>query len=358
MHPPIGHAAILRELRDLAGRDDPPHALLLAGAEATGRTFLARHFALMLNCESGQPPAGASLFADEPPPTAEKPCGECRPCRLIAAHNHPDVIALGPGDTLCQPRSGESGHAAHPDSRDIRICQVRGLVDLSARYPLEARYRTIIIEPAERLGRDAAHAMLKTLEEPPGHSVFILVSAAPEELIETIRSRCRRIDVPFVHRDEIQQGLIDRGVAPDIAERAAIEARGRPARAIAFAEQPDLMDDHARFLERCAAMAAAPVSDRLRYAEDLAGRWRRDRRAVGAELDAWEAFWEARLRLAAHEENTEALPRIVEALRAIQRARQDLMAQVQAQPALELMLLQFPRITLEEPTEELTPANA
>jgi DNA polymerase III subunit delta' len=358
MHPPIGHPGILRELHDLARHDDPSHAIMLVGPQGTGRTMLALRFAALLNCESGSPPAGASLFGEEAVPGGERPCGQCRSCRLIFSSAHPDVVVLEPGDTLCKPRSGESAHAAHPDSRDIRICQVRGLVELSARYPVEASFRTVIIEPAERLGRDAAHAFLKTLEEPPGHTVFVLVTSAPEEIIETIRSRCRRIDVMLVPRDEIEQGLLQRGVAPDIAFRAATEARGRPARAISFAEQPDLMDDHARFLQRCATIAAQGMVERFKYAEDLAERWRRDRRAVHAELDAWEAFWEARLRLQAHEADRSDIAATLQALRAVVAAREDLFTQVLARTALDRMLLHFPRTTLEEASEELAPANA
>lgn len=349
MAPVIGHAAIVRELRELAESDRLVHAVMLVGPEGTGRTRLAMAYALLLNCE-GSAPAGASLFGD--PVGGDKPCGSCRPCRLIEGGKHPDVVMLGPGDTLCQPRAGESGHPSHPDSRDIRICQVRGLVDLSARYPLEARTRVVVIEPAERLGRDAAHALLKTLEEPLGHTVFVLVTSAPEQIIETVRSRCRRIDVRLVPRADIESGLLDRGIQDATAKRAAAEARGRPALAIAFAAQPDLMDDRARFLERCATIAAADLTERLNYAGDLAERWRRDRRAVSHEVDAWEAFWEARLREASVGADEATTRAALEALRAVGRAREDLLAQVQVRPALELMLLHFPRITLGPLTTE------
>lgn len=359
MQPPIGHTAIVRELRDLASREDPSHALLLVGPEGTGRTFLATQYALLLNCEGSEPqPASAGLFGDEPVVNTNVPCGACRPCRLILAGGHPDIVRLGPGDTLCRPRAGESSHPSHPDSRDIRICQVRGLSELVARFPIEAHYRVVIIEPAERLGHDAAHAILKTLEEPPGHTALVLVTSAPEAIIETIRSRCRRIDVPLVPRDEIEQGLLARGTDAAVADRAAMEARGRPAKALAFAAQPDLMDDRVRFLERCANIAAAGLGERIKYAETLSDRWRRDRRSVSTELDAWESFWEAKLRIGAHEGGEPPISAILQALRAVIRAREDLLAQVQARPALELMLLHFPRTTLEEPTEELAQANA
>ena len=368
MPPLIGHGRILRELRALAASDEPPHALLLAGPEGVGRTALAVYYALLLNCERLNPPvtAGASLFGDDTLSQLEKttgdvePCGECRHCRLIEEGAHPDIITLGPGDALCPPRDGER-HPKHPDSRDIRICQVRGLIDLAARYPFEARYRMVIIDPADRLYREgaAAHTILKTLEEPPGHTVFCLVTAAPEALLETIISRCRRIDVAPVPRAEIEAGLIARGIEPGLAQRASAASHGRPGAAIRFAEQPDLMGDRARLLERCARVASEGTAERFKYANDLAERWRKDRAPVQVELDTWEAFWEERLRNGASEEATrDALTGALEALNAIKQVRENLLVNVIPRTAFELMLLSFPRATLTISPEEEPVAHA
>jgi DNA polymerase-3 subunit delta' len=365
MLPVIGHEPIQRELRALASSDVPPHALLLDGPEGTGRTQLALFYAKLLNCESRPGAARTpSLFASldevpsEPLAPGDLPCGRCRPCTLIEAGGHPDIIRVGPGDTLCHPRAGESSHASHADSRDIRICQVRGMIDLASRFPLEASQRVIIVEPAERLGHDAAHTILKTLEEPPGHTVFVLVTAAPDQILETILSRCRRIEVRPVARQEIEDGLIARGVEPALAARAAAEARGRPARAIAYSERPDLMDDRGRLLDRCAKIAAARTIERFNYAEDLSRRWRSDRNQVLAEIDVWEAFWEERLRSAAETGDEPAAEGALAALHAVGTVRDDLQANVIARAALELMLLNFPRTTLDLPREEEAPAHA
>ncbi len=357
----IGHGGILRELAALAASVEPPHALIFAGPEGTGRTILARHWAQLLNCErrpGGDVAPGRSLFGDEPaaaPGSATVPCGECRPCRHIAEGNHPDLIVLGPGDTLCRPRATDSGHASHAQSRDIRICQVRGVIELVARYPYEATNRVIVVEPSDKLGRDASHTILKTLEEPPGHTYFVLVTAAPEAMLETIISRCRRIDVRPVPRAEIEDGLLARGIEPALAARAAGESRGRPARAIAFAAHPDLMGDRERLLARCAKVASGRLTERFTYARDLQERWQRDRVPVLTELDAWEVFWETRLRESAAPGTGQANGQasFVDALKAVTRARADLQANVVTRGALELMLLCFPSLTLaESPGEE------
>ena len=364
----IGHDSILRELRSLAALDDPPHAILFAGADGTGRTALAIEYARLLNCERLHPPvtAGASLFGDDalsalsvPDDSPVEACGECRQCRLIDDGAHPDIIVLGPGDTLCKPRDGDS-HPKHPDSRDIRICQVRGLIDLVSRYPFEARYRMVIIDPADRLYREgqAAHTILKTLEEPPGHTIFALVTSAPESMLETILSRCRRIEVRHVPRAEIEQGLLARGVEPGMAARAAEASHGRPGLAIQFAGSPNLMGDKDRLLERCARYSGETLGERFRYARQLAERFRENRPGVLAELDVWEGFWEERLRLAAAERDSASAAGAVEALNAIKQVREDLTANVMARSAFELMLLSFPRVTLPITREEEPAAYA
>ena len=175
--------------------------------------------------------------------------------------------------------------------------------------------------------------------------MLALVSAAPEALLETIRSRCRLLPVSLVPDEAIAAGLRERGFPPDVAERAAAESRRRPADAIAFAEQPDLMDDRGRLLERCAAVAADGAAARMAYAGDLAERWRRDREPVLAELDCWESFWEEHLRGDADAPGERARGALA-ALRAVAGARRDLEAQVTARMALELMLLRFPAGTL------------
>jgi len=113
-----------------------------------------------------------------------------------------------------------------------------------------------------------------------------------------------------------------------------------------------LMGDRERLLARCEKVAAARTSERFAYAAELTDVWRRDRAGVAVALDTWEVFWEERLRQAATGEGKPLASEIVEALKAISQARADLQAQVQARPALELMLLAFPTVTLEGHPEE------
>ncbi len=347
----IGHRAIRRELRAFAGSETPPHALLFSGPRGLGRTALALEYAALLNCESEDRIPGSRG-------AAAPPCGKCRACRLIRERHHADLLLVGPGDAYCRPRAADSGHDRHPDSRDIRICQIRGIIEAVSRYPVEGRFRSVVIEPAERLGRDAAHALLKTLEEPPEHTIFVLVTGAPEVILETIRSRCRTMEVRPVARKELEEGLIARGVEPGLAGRAAAQARGRPVAAIAFAAAPEDMEVRDRLLDRCRRVAAEQhAGPRLAYAEDLADRWRRDRESVAPELAAWESFWESRLQSSAADR--EAARRALEALTILGRTRKDLTRQVLVRPLFDAMLLGFPTVTLDrELNQEATSDDA
>jgi DNA polymerase-3 subunit delta' len=337
----IGHGALAGELKSLAASPAPPHAMLVQGPESTGKRPLVRLHAMLLNClerEKRQP--------------SDLPCGECRPCRLIASGNHADYVEVGIGETLCRPRPGAGDHS-HETTRNILICQVRGLIDMVSRFPLEAAVRVAVIEPAEKLTLDAQNALLKVLEEPPDRTAIVLVTAAPQDLLETIVSRCRRVDVRPVPRAEIESALLGRGIEAGIAARSAEQARGRPGIALALARQPDLLDDRERLLHRCAEIAAAPISRRFEHAQDLARRWRSDPQGVLKELGAWEEFWEIALREAAVSGAAESIP-AARALQAIAACRDDLLFNVIPQATLERMVLGFPRRTLEpQRAEEL-----
>ena len=173
-----------------------PHALLLRGASGRGKAMFAGRLAASLLCGSDA-----------------APCGECASCRLCAAGSHPDRIEVG----------------LAPDRREIVVDQIRALIDsvgLTARF---GRWKVVIVDPAGAMNRHAANTLLKTLEEPPGAAVFILVSSNHAQLFPTIRSRCQRIDFPVPDPAIALEWL--RGRVPE-PEAALALARGAPIGAV------------------------------------------------------------------------------------------------------------------------------
>ena len=146
--------------------DQLPHALLLAGPPGVGK----RRFALAL---------GAGLLCQNP--AEGLACGHCRACALMAAGTHPDWTWLAPE---------EKGKA-------IKIDDVRALVQSMAQTSQQGGRKLVVLEPAEAMNRNSANALLKTLEEPSGATVLLLISDNPSRLLPTIRSRCQRLEFPL-----------------------------------------------------------------------------------------------------------------------------------------------------------------
>jgi DNA polymerase III subunit delta' len=146
--------------------DQLPHALLLAGPPGVGK----RRFALAL---------GAGLLCQTP--SEGVACEHCRTCVLMAAGTHPDWAWLAPE---------EKGKA-------IKIDDIRALVLSMAQTSQQGGRKLVVLEPAEAMNRNSANALLKTLEEPSGATVLLLISDNPARLLPTIRSRCQRLEFPL-----------------------------------------------------------------------------------------------------------------------------------------------------------------
>ena len=349
------------------------HAYLFAGPERVGKATAARRFAQALNCDrhpgnqdsGGQgflaPPENADELGKarlrEDADTVSAPCGECRTCRLIAEDKHADVEFVGVGG-ICD----ETEHRDHgaDGSRDIRICQIRRLEKVVSRSPFEARYRVIIIDPADALTQEAANAFLKTLEEPPPSVVLVLVTAREAALRETVRSRCRRVGFSGVPRAEIEAALQERWQAePELASRLARLAQGRLGWAVAALEDERLLIDRDEVMDEIEALLAGGDEERFGYAASLGARYSRDPATVRSSLAVWDAWWGDVLLVAAGQESlaaeTERLDTLrlhaaqykvagaVTALNAVADARRHLEEHASPTLALEVMLLELPR---------------
>jgi len=169
---------------------DIASAYLFEGPEGVGKATLALEFAKALNCEDPE----------------VRPCNRCRTCRMISGFSHLDLIVLLPGDPEeWMEEIGKDGRIRPPSydpTREISINQIRELKKELSKAPYEARYRVVLILNAENLSLEAQNAFLKTLEEPPPRTTFLLISSQPEKVLPTIVSRARRVKFAPLDEDE------------------------------------------------------------------------------------------------------------------------------------------------------------
>ncbi|MCJ1884443.1 DNA polymerase III subunit delta' [Pseudomonas sp. LA21] len=145
--------------QQLSGRERHAHAYLLHGPAGIGKRVLADNLVHLLLCQK---------------PTDGKACGHCKACQLLAAGTHPDFFLLEPEEP----------------EKPIRVDQVRELVDFVVQTAQLGGRKVVLLEPAEAMNLNAANALLKSLEEPSGNTVLLLISHQPSRLLPTIKSRC------------------------------------------------------------------------------------------------------------------------------------------------------------------------
>ncbi|MCY4511147.1 MAG: DNA polymerase III subunit [Acidobacteria bacterium] len=261
-----GHAAVRRLLARAVARDRLPPSLVLSGPDGVGKRQVAVGLAELLNCEAVRD-AGAGV---------PESCGACPPCRRIARGVHADVLAVAPGDT-----------------GTIKVDAVRGVVEQAAYRPFEGRRRVVIVDDADRLVAEAQNALLKTLEEPPPASVFLLVTHRPHLLLPTVRSRCPELRFGSLAPDEVVDVLVGEcGVAPPAAPAVAAAADGSVARALEAGSDEYLQAREPAAAALRALAAAPPPKRRLEAGKDLVGPRRAksspatDREAVTRRLRA------------------------------------------------------------------------
>ena len=233
----LGHNRLIGLLkRSVAGGSLPP-SLLFAGPAGVGKRKTAVGLAQALNCLS---------------PRDGDACGSCTACTRIARGVHPDVAILEP-----------------EDSGAIKIEAVRDIVERAAYRPFEGRRRVVIVDDADGLVPQAQNALLKTLEEPPSSSVFILVSARPDVLLPTVRSRCPQLRFRPLSPGDIAAALIARGTGESEARAVAATANGSLGEALEAAgtDLVDVRDVAQRVLTR--AGAERDPARRIELAKEL-----------------------------------------------------------------------------------------
>ncbi len=315
----LGHTRELAHLRLMAERGRLHHAYLFEGPAGVGKHRVARWLSRLVNCES-----------------EEKPCGHCSACITIAANNHPDIVVI-------EPASGSA-------SKSIPVAAIREVIRTTGYHRYSAKRRMILIDPADAMAPAAANALLKTLEEPPDGTGFVLVTTRSDALLPTIRSRCQRIRFGVVPEAELVAWLADRGI--DNADAIARFAGGCPGRALSLAEG-ELAERHV-LRDQLLQVLGGDLGGIFKFSETLTRGSRSDWTArVETVLELLEELLrdtvvasQASKRALLHEELRPVLSKWGEALwpggievcrRAINDARRDLASYVTGKTALDAL---------------------
>lgn len=244
MTPIVGHDDAKGEILSAANSGRLHHGWIISGPPGIGKASLARQIALILL--AGEEAAGS---IDETHNTA----------KLFAAGTHPDYAEL-------RRLEKDNGDLA----RNIAVDQIRKLGRLLSSSPSISRRRIIMIDAADDMERSAANALLKSLEEPPRDTIFLLVSHAPSRLLPTIRSRCRMLRLSPLSDMDMEIAL--RIAAPDMsnAEQAALVriGAGSPGRALALSGLG--VAEMIATLERIARSGDPTNAERIALAKSLA----------------------------------------------------------------------------------------
>ena len=223
------------------------HSWLITGPPGSGRSNLALAFASALQCP-------------------EQGCGKCHSCVVAKAGTHPDIAVLS------------------TDKVQITIAEIRELVKSAAFGSAMGKFKILIIEDADRMHPTASNVLLKTLEEPPANTIWILCAPSEVDMLPTIRSRVRRVGLKVPSVDDVAKLLVERdGIAPKLARQAAAEAQSHVGMARRLATSPEARARRRETL--VSAIKIVDVTDAIIASEKWLELARKDATALSKERD-------------------------------------------------------------------------
>lgn len=319
----IGQEQIKEHLQNAIATGKVSHAYILNGEKSSGKEFIAKVFAMTLQCEQG----------------GTEPCNECRSCKQTMSKNQPDII-----------------YVSHEKPNTISVDDIRAQVNNDvAIKPYSSKYKVYIINEAEKMTPQAQNAILKTLEEPPAYAVIMLLVSNVNTLLPTILSRCVVLNMKPVRDELVKQFLMEELQIPDYKANVCVAfARGNVGKAklLASSEEFENVKSEALSLlkyikdmeiqEIVAAIKKIneyklEINDYL----DIMSIWYRDALLFKATADVNHLVFREEIqaiRKVAGRSSYEGIERVI---RALDTAKKRLDANVNFDLAMELLLLEI-----------------
>ncbi|MDP7586396.1 MAG: DNA polymerase III subunit delta' [SAR202 cluster bacterium] len=262
----FGQDHLLNRLEPSLKQRRQSHAYLLCGPPHVGKMALAINLSQAVNCLEGP----------------GVPCGSCTQCARIAAGHHADILTLVPGQ-------GEEGRSP---KTVIGIDAIKEVIHRVSLNPFEGQFSVVIIDGAESMSDEAANALLKTLEEPPPNTMFLLLTADEGAILPTVRSRCQSMNLIPIPKNQMVERLIESHQAtPEMADQLFRLSRGCLGWAIGALEDRQVLEQRQADLEKMQETLDAGLETRFTYANEVASLFGSDRDAAKDLLALWLRWW-------------------------------------------------------------------
>ena len=317
----VGHEKIIEHLQNAIKLDKASHAYILNGPDKSGKMMLANAFAMALQCEKH----------------GIEGCMECHSCKQAASRNHPDIIYL-----------------THEKVNTISVSDIREQINQkAAEKPYSSKYKIYIVDEAEKMNQQAQNALLKTIEEPPSFVIILLLTTNADSFLPTILSRCIRLNLMPVPDEKVRGYLMEHYEIPDYqADISAAFAQGNVGKAISLASSEsfkEMKDSAVQLMKRLKDIDVYEMGEAVKQIGeyklsindyfDIMMVWYRDVLMYKATMDINGLVFKEHVYDIKHQASRSSYHGIERILKALEKAKLRLSANVNFDLVIELLLL-------------------